>query len=46
LIRSEVEKLKIIDISLSFGIANMILSNDVEAQTLIVAAEKELGIRS
>jgi hypothetical protein len=39
LIRSEVEKLKIIDISLSFGIANMILSNDVEAQTLIVAAE-------
>jgi diguanylate cyclase (GGDEF)-like protein len=46
LIRAEVEKLKIIDISLSFGIANMILSNDVEAQTLIVAAEKELGIRS
>ncbi len=42
----EIEKLKIADLSLSFGIANMIPSKDVEAETLIVAAEKELGVRS
>ncbi len=40
LIRCEVEKLKIAYISLSLGIANMIPSNDVEAEALIVAAEK------
>ncbi len=40
LIRAEVEKLKIADISLSLPIANMIPSNDVEAEALIVAAEK------
>ena len=39
LIRNEVETLKIADISLSFSIANMIPSNDVEAEALIVAAE-------
>ncbi len=39
LIRAEVEKLKIADISLSFGIANMVPSKDVEAEALIVAAE-------
>lgn len=42
LIRSEIEKLKIADISLSFGIANMIPTKDVEAQALIVAAEKRV----
>lgn len=40
LISREIEKLKIADISLSFGIANMIPSNDVEAEALIVAAEE------
>ncbi|MGB6295972.1 MAG: diguanylate cyclase [Rivularia sp. (in: cyanobacteria)] len=42
LISREIEKLKIADISLSFGIANMIPSNDVEAQALIVAAEERV----
>ncbi|MEO1374498.1 MAG: diguanylate cyclase [Cyanobacteria bacterium J06635_10] len=40
LIKSEIEKLKIPHVSLSLGIANMIPSHDVEAQALIVAAEK------
>ncbi|MBF2016330.1 MAG: diguanylate cyclase [Rivularia sp. T60_A2020_040] len=40
LIRAEVEKLKIADISFNLAIANMIPSNDVEAEALIVAAQK------
>ena len=46
LIGREIEKLKIAYVSLSLGIANMIPSNDVEAETLMMAAEKELGVRS
>ncbi|MGB3650574.1 MAG: diguanylate cyclase [Rivularia sp. (in: cyanobacteria)] len=46
LIRNEVEKLKIAYISLNLGIANMIPSKGVEAQALIVAAQKELGVGS
>jgi diguanylate cyclase (GGDEF)-like protein len=42
LIRSEFEKLKIADISLNLAIANMIPSNDVEAEALIVAAEERV----
>ncbi|MEM1394764.1 MAG: diguanylate cyclase [Cyanobacteria bacterium P01_H01_bin.150] len=39
LIRSEIEKLKIGNISLNLGIANMIPRKDLEAQALIFAAE-------
>lgn len=39
LISWEIEKLKIADVSLSLGIANMIPSNAVEAEALIFAAE-------
>lgn len=42
LIRAEVEKLKIADLSLNLGIANMIPSKDVEAQALIFAAEERV----
>ncbi|MGB3758613.1 MAG: hypothetical protein WBA07_19895 [Rivularia sp. (in: cyanobacteria)] len=44
LIGIEFEKLKIPLITLSLGIANMIPSNDVEAESLIVTAEEELGV--
>ncbi|AFY55757.1 diguanylate cyclase (GGDEF) domain-containing protein [Rivularia sp. PCC 7116] len=41
-IRSEIEKLKIADISLNLGIANMIPTKNVEAQALIVVAEERV----
>ncbi len=44
LIGIEFEKLKIPLITLSLGIANMIPSNDVEAESLIITAEEELGV--
>lgn len=40
LIGREIEKLKIPHVSLSFGIANMIPTKDLEAEALIVAAQK------